>query len=415
MAKMRNAVVLGGAAIVSCAALVTQLLVAAGVEFPASTGIGQSWRYLEGRASVEMPTLSLDAFASGELQDGIEGYAADALPFHDQAMLLNVGLQQTGIAQAASLFGFDAFPTYYGSTRLYLPEQDAVTYQPFVHTEYHDQKLAEYAAGIAGAAARHPEKRFVVYMVQGYQEPSVNPAYSSVSGAFLPAQAVEEVRELLADCPNVSVLTDSYDSLNDYYQEFFRSDHHWNIKGALRAYNTIAAELGLEVVDVGSLSLHEVKDGYEFTGATSRWGRHMVSDEALDVDLDYACVTYEKDGETHDGNDHSSFYDYAPEGIAYSFYDAYYNSIPDGVISGPGEGKALLISNSYGGAIQRQLATQFSQLERASALWPSYEGQNFEGLLRDYDADTVIFVANPTDYMTAAATLPDFFSEDASD
>ncbi len=415
MANVRNAVILGGAAVVSCAALATQLLVAAGVDFPASTGVGQGWRYLEGRATAEAPQLSLDAFASGEFQDGMESYAADALPFHDQAMLLNAGLQQVGIAQAASFFGFEAYPTYFGSTRLYLPEQDAVTYLPFEHTEYHDQKLAEYAQGIADAAARHPEKRFVVYMVQGYSEPAVDPAYGLVSGAFLPQEAVEAFKEALADCPNVTVLTDSYDSLDAYYQEFYRSDHHWNILGAMRAYNTIAGELGLETVDVAKLSLHEVKEGYEFTGATSRWGRHMVADEALDADLDYSAVTYEKDGEVLDGNDHSAFYDYDPQGIAYSFYDAYYNSIPDGIISGPGQGKALLISNSYGGALQRQLATQFSQLEKASALWQNYTGRNLEGLLQDCDADTVVFVANPTDYMTAAATLPDFFSEEASD
>ena len=81
----------------------------------------------------------------------------------------------------------------------------------------------------------------------------------------------------------------------------------------------------------------------------------------------------------------------------------------------PGEGKALLISNSYGGAVQRQLATQFAELEKASALWQGYAGPNLEGLLQDCDADTVVFVANPTDYMTAAAVLPDFFSGDAAD
>ena len=410
MTKVRNIILICLAALVMCSAIVTRLLVGVGVSFPEVTGIGQTWRALEGREAAAAPELSLDAFASGDFQSATDSYASDSLPFHDQAMLLNAQLQEVGISQAAALFGFDVYPTYFGSSRLYVASQDVVTYQPFTHTEYHDQKLAEYAQGIAKEAAAHPEKRFVVYVVQGFSEPAQDPAYSLVSNPFLPQDGVDALKSALADCPNVSVLTDSYDSLDSYYEDFFHSDHHWNIKGALRAYNTIADELGLQQVDTSSLTLRQVCEGYNFMGATSRWGRHVVYDEALDADIDYSGVTYtDEDGTVHDGNDHATFTDLDEGQKTYSFYDEYYDNIPDGtLVHGMGTGSALLISNSYGGALTRQLATQFETLYKSVAMRAGHE-ETFSELLEQSDADTVIFVANASDYMTAAAELPNFF------
>ena len=410
MASVRNGLMLGAAAAVLCVSVCTRVAAYGGVEFPEATGIGQAWRYMEGRAVTDLPAFTLESFAAGELQDGIEGFAADSLPFHDQAMLLNAGLQELGISQAAELFGYNVYPTYFGSTRLYSSPEDVVTYMPFRHTEYHDQKLTEYASGLARVARAYPEKRFVVYVVGGYQEPSVNPAYDLVGNAFEPAEAVRIFEAAFAEYPNVSVLTNSYSTFSDYYKDFFRSDHHWNILGALRAYNTIAGELGLEQVDIRSLDLHEVQTDYAFTGATSRWGRHIVTEQAFDTDLDYSSVTYMANGRELDGNDHCAFSDYVTAGVKFAFYDAYFNSIPDGIISATGKGKALLISNSFGGALQRQLATQFETLYKSSALWPGYTGNGFADLLEESDADTVIFVANPTDYMNMAASVPDFFA-----
>lgn len=409
--KARNIILICLAALVVCSAIVTRLLVAVGVSFPEVTGIGQSWRALEGREAAAAPELSLDAFASGDFQSATDSYASDSLPFHDQAMLLNAQLQEVGISQAAALFGYDVYPTYFGSNRLYVASQDAVTYLPFTHTEYHDQKLAEYAQGIAKQAKAHPEKRFVVYVVQGFSEPAQDPAYDLVSNPFLPREGVEALRSALADCPNVSVLTDTYDSLDSYYEEFFRSDHHWNIKGALRAYNTIADALGLQTQDTSSLTLRQVCEGYTFIGATSRWGRHVVRDEAFDADIDYSGVTYTgEDGQTHDGNDHATFTGLDESEKAYSFYDEYYDNIPDGtLVHGTGTGSALLISNSYGGALTRQLATQFETLYKSVAVRAGHD-ETFSDLLEWSDADTVIFVANPTDFMTAAAELPNFFN-----
>ncbi len=409
--KARNIILICLAALVVCSAIVTRLLVAVGVSFPEVTGIGQSWRALEGREAAAAPELSLDAFASGDFQSATDSYASDSLPFHDQAMLLNAQLQEVGISQAAALFGYDVYPTYFGSNRLYVASQDAVTYLPFTHTEYHDQKLAEYAQGIAKQAKANPEKRFVVYVVQGFSEPAQDPAYDLVSNPFLPQEGVEALRSALADCPNVSVLTDTYDSLDGYYEEFFRSDHHWNIKGALRAYNTIADELGLQTQDTSSLTLRQVCAGYTFMGATSRWGRHVVRDEVFDADIDYSGVTYTgEDGQTHDGNDHATFTGLDESEKAYSFYDEYYDNIPDGtLVHGTGTGSALLISNSYGGALTRQLATQFETLYKSVAVRAGHD-ETFSDLLEWSDADTVVFVANPTDFMTAAAELPNFFN-----
>lgn len=81
---------------------------------------------LEGRVYERRPQVSVAALADGSFQDSFERYVADGVPWRDVVVLANAAVQRSGISLASGLFGYPAYPTFFGSDYVYVPECDAV-------------------------------------------------------------------------------------------------------------------------------------------------------------------------------------------------------------------------------------------------------------------------------------------------
>lgn len=354
-------------------------------------------QYLEGSQSdTDLAAhASIEGFASGELQAAAEAALNESIPARATAITANAALQRSAIAASNALSGWDCYPTYFGSWRIYEPRSNAVNYVPNERSEWTENAWRSFAAGVKEAALRHPDKRFLIYVVEGYGEPAYNPAYDLVSNAALPGDCTAIMEDELNGCANATVLTQTYDDAEAYYRDFFRTDHHWNIDGAFRAYEQIADALGLETVS--SDSTWEIPD-YSFTGATARWGIDLLSETVSDANEDFSMLTATlADGSTVNCADHAAFWDADPLNRHYSFYDLYYNNIGDCTITGgAGTRNALLISNSYRGAIQRPLACSYKSLAANSQLWPGATvTTTFDEQIAAAEADDVLIIANP--------------------
>lgn len=355
-------------------------------------------QYLSGGSKdADLPSkLSFDCFRSRSLQDALEENVSRHIPAKATAIIINAAAQRTAIEASNAVFGFSCYPTHFGSERIAYPEENAVTYLPMSLNGSIIQSWKEFAHYVTETAKRHPEKRFVIYVVEGYTEPAFNPAYDLMSRPMKPEYCYTAMQEETSSTENVLVLTRSYSNSNDYFDDFFRTDHHWNINGALVAHAQIAEALGLEQFNTGT---DRPISGYLYTGATARSGLDMLQERVFDCSEDFSSLTaLYPDGETKSGSDHTSFWDYPALGKPYMFYDAYYNNMGACTIEGGiGEKSGLLISNSYGGALQRPLAMSYKRLSVNGQLHPnSTLDQTLEEQIEASNADDIIFVANPS-------------------
>lgn len=342
--------------------------------------------------------LNFNDFTNGTLQGSIEDAIGNYIPGKAFAIETNAAAQRAAIVSSNTLFAWDCYPTYFGSTRLAFPQLSVVTYFPQKRNTSVESSWKAFAAGVVRVAERHPDKRFVLYVVGGYQEPSFDPAYNLVSFPLRPSDCVDTLKSAIGDTSNVKVLSLSYEDADEYYRDFFRTDHHWNINGAFRAYKIIANELGLQTVEAGGT--WEIPD-YWFTGATARWGVDLLRERVFDCNNDFAeLVAKRADGTELRGNDHSYFWDAPTLGKPYRFYDAYYGNLGEcTIIGGSGDRAALLVGNSYVGAIQRPLASSYQSLTVNSQLHPAASVvSTLEQQMLTAGADDVIFVANPSAY-----------------
>lgn len=341
--------------------------------------------------------LNIKGFTSKKLQENVDVKLGNSIPRKASAIIVNAELQRQAIAASNLLFSWRCYPTYFASKRLYIPNANAVTYMTEQQNEHLISAWQSFAHGVVAAADRHPDKRFVLYIVDGYQEPTYNPAYNLTSNPLASSDCVDTMNKILGSSPNVRILTTPPDG-ELYYNNFFRTDHHWNINGAFEAYGQIADELNLQKQQQDGT--WQIPD-YLFTGATARWGVDLLQETVFDCGNQFSqLIAIYPDGSQIRGDDHSAFWNSPPISKPYRFYDAYYDNLGAcTIIGGEGSLAALLVGNSYRGAIQRPLAMSYHSLTVNSQLHPSTPIEETpEDQVIAANANDIIFVANPSGY-----------------
>ena len=362
---------------------------------------------LEGRAYASVPALTAGTVAGGEFQNDAEAYLADHVPSRDSFMLANATWQR-GVIKAANVpFGWPCYPTYFESGRIYIPECDAVSYVPTEWKKSKRKGLKKFAAALGTYADKHPETRFVLYLVPAYEAPAVNPAYDLVTDPMTAKKALAAMRDGLGAGARVKLLSDEFDDVESFYKHYFRTDHHWNIYGAVRAYNAIADSLGMGPFDVGDV---DVLEGESYTGATSRWGLDVIKEPVFDSAHHFDSVTHvSDDGALSSADDHDAYWNLPKERRANEFYDQYYGNLEGGYLKGPGTGRCLLVCNSFGDAVQRIFAEQYSATRVERTLHPSHENEQIDLTVNDAIANHVVFVGSVNDYASFMKRNPHFF------
>jgi len=389
-----------------------RLLIAAGVEFPDWTGVGSEESALEGRSYTPWPDSTIGSVRSGDFQAQLEKYLADAVPLRDAVMLANAAMQRSFIEAANVPAGFDCYPTYFASSHLYCPRLDSLSQVP---VSIDDALLAagrDSLANLAQLARDYPDTRFVVCIVQGDQFAAVNPGYRYCPNATTGSDYAQALSASIDTVPgNIAVVTTPYSSEDDFYREFFRTDHHWNPRGAARAFNEMAEATDLQHVD--ATDLVELEDG-AYSGAFARWGRYLVEETAFDLKgVGEGLTVVGADG-SREPYSHSRWLDDDTPARRFRFHDTYYDFVPDGsVVENPsGAGSALLVCDSYGADLVPMFGDSYKTLTLSRDLHGSAqtdESSSLRSFLEHGRYDCVYLVADCANYSGLALRSPNYF------
>ena len=85
-----------------------------------------------------------------------------------------------------------------------------------------------------------------------------------------------------------SVIDLSYEDARAFYDDYYRTDHHWQVMGGIRAYGKIMRAMGKEPVEIADPEV--VFDG-AFYGSNARSGLFTkASDDVYDADFNHAGI-----------------------------------------------------------------------------------------------------------------------------
>lgn len=362
------------------AVLVLLVLVSPAVLFVAQEGFGlalPSWltsedaNYLSGNTEAASLSehLSLSGFAHEEFQQDVESVVNSHIPFKSYAMLGDAALQRDAIKLSNVLFGWDVIPTKFSSSYVEDSELGMVHVRAYEATEENTLAAGAFADALNALQENNPDLRIVYQDIDDAHSSVVNPSHKYVSRAY-PENWFEDAVASQLD-PRITVLVDKVSSEDELQNEWFSSEHHWNIDGAIKAYNQIADAMGFESVTVAEEDKLLVKE--EWQGATARGGLDLgFPSDFYDIPTDFSSLSVLENGiDKPRGNREAVLAGEAgalpleaPGLLAeYNMYHWYYGTVvPEVVFTNeepPNDKTLLFVEQSYGVAVERYLAANY--------------------------------------------------------
>lgn len=200
---------------------------------------------------------------------------------------------------------------------------------------------------------------------------------------------------------NAHLLFTHYSDIDERYQGNYRTDHHWNIRGATKAYKQIMSALGWEEIDLSQADLSVVA---ELVGSMSRLGRFPLKEEA------YAYTPPAGSDDDLIESLHNPNYPNESEfAQLYDFYTRYFGGLGE-VTQSTGEHNILFVTDSFGTGIQRLILPSAANFYRDLTLYTHvYNSTSLSEAKSSLGIDTVIFMAGAGDYVDFAKRNPAFF------
>jgi len=193
------------------------------------------------------------------------------------------------------------------------------------------------------------------------------------------AAVISQVKEL-AGGENVVDVTETLKSHTDEYI-YYRTDHHWTTLGAYYAYADYMQAIGRVPQDLGS---------FEFVEVENFLGTHYSKSKNFNVEAD--IMSYIKNDSQIDVlGDVNSIYDYdkLETRDKYAMFLRGNNSFSS--VKGTGEGKILVIKDSYANCFIPFLTGDFEQIDIIDL---RFFKQSTNQLVRDNGYEQVLFLYN---------------------
>lgn len=370
---------------------------------------GKTAEYLSGitdkEGLLEDPRAIIEEFKSGKFQTRLENKLLAHTPMRAQALMVNAALERMSIEVSNCLWNWPAYPTFYGSS--YVVVNEGRSLMPIRRSGY-DAGWIKFAKQLAGFASSHKNVNIAVVVPSETMDPVSNPALNLVSDSDTVDEFAAILEEILGNTGNVEVVIADYDSNKEYWANYFNTDHHWTVLGAVTAYNLLAERWGMNALEVEGIRYFDIG----FMGSQARGGLIPLNDEAFDVINDMSSLRIVKsDGEAISGSDHNDFYNTPELKKFFDFHTARYGNVEEIVNESNPDGlNTLLICDSFGSTFIRPFAMGAHKISLRDYLLRDKRGEKTaEQLLAETKNSSIVFLGTPWNYATFLERNPEFF------
>lgn len=382
-----------------------------GVSLP-DRASGTSANYLTGEAPASLPTFTFDNVRSGKAQEETERMIEDLIPFRADAIVANAEVDRVFIRLSNAAFRFPCHSSFYGSNYVIAPDQSRIYQKPVKKIRDLGDRFASFAKSISSYGASLPYVKIVIYVAPCVRDVSpYNPANRLTNNVYTSDDVVAMVDEANNEAPgNVTFVSPRYDSFQQWDDEFYNYDHHWNIRGATSAVKEICALLGIDYyLEGGYVQLEDVL----FCGSQARESLDINAEPVYDVPLDSFdnLLVTGPDGVCYAGSEHGLFENSGSAKKLFDFHELYFGDLHGKTIAGGyGKDNILLIGDSFSNTPARLLAQSAKTLYVVPDLYNGHVSEaSLDEYLEERNISTIVMVARLEDYAVFQQYNPDYF------
>lgn len=396
MQKIRNIVLLVCASGLLCCTMGFKVLNKLNIPVSSALQTNVERSYLEGRPYTRLPSPSVDSFLSGDFQDDLESYTADALPLRETLLLGKASLQRLSISQMADLLGYDAYHTFFGSGYLHETEGNRLLAVPAKQSKKVLNGLAASVDSINDFVTSNPG--YTYYFAMPYRSdvlgigPLAGLVSEPVDAEFLQSRIFSR---LSPDITQIDLMPSSYE---EFDEDYFKTDHHWNIKGAYKAYCTINEAMGnaSSTLPCGELLTFPTAQFYGSearSGLDTSVGPDIIQDYELAVPNHETWIYGELMPSDFAASTQAYIDGFQPDNPFVNLYADYWHGDYGQIVFVNQDDKTsknlLIIADSFSNPMERMFLSSYS---RVYVYDPRYATMSLADFLKKYDnIDDILF------------------------
>lgn len=341
--------------------------------------------YYENRYANKVAYLSAASYLDASFQDSMEDALADQVQLATTAKRIYNGAQAYLTRKGSELF-LDEQGRYVKFGDCYTFDDVLVYSTRTLETE--QEKLDAKAENFNAAFAAHPETEFYLYYIE--KDTDLNFETGEKSGLY-------DYLSSHLDLPSERMACFRVDSFDDFQQNFYRTDHHWNHLGSYLGYTQVMELLGCQDILEPT---EEVNLGYTFSGskAIEAGATNIFTEPFSAYRFDFAPETITVNGQpAADYGAQEAYFAHTPETITYGMF---YGGDEGEVIfdtGTTGRGNLLVLGESYDNAILKLLSESFDKTYSVDLRY--YEAKmgrsfNFSQYLQEHNISKVLLIGN---------------------
>ena len=360
-------------------------------------------------------TASLEGFAKGEFQQAVEAKVGNYIPAKAAALLGHAAFQRSFIDTSNRIFCYDCVPTYFGSSVVDIPMAGRLMEKTRKAATRLIRATTDAADTFGAFADRHSDQRVFIYLASD----SLTVEDSPVALQTTQAMTYGDYRAIFEERGASYIWIDGDISFAEFDEGWFRTDHHWNIKGAFHGYETIARSLGFgeSLLDASDVIAHESP---LFQGTFARRGLDTAySDQVLDYEM--ALPPFKvKVGEKEEALDilaRSNAYkrgEWDDNAFASRYGEYFHGDYGLMTIENPSassEDDLLIVADSYSNCMERFLAVHY---RTTYVLDPRHMEESIDAFLTDHPDVKDVLVLMTSGDLTAEVTRKAFVVDEVS-
>lgn len=340
-------------------------------------------------------------FESGLFPRQLETAASDQFPLRSTLIQISYGFDRLMIrlgyafkddpAIPADMKGTEIYETMDGThVLLYLPARSRAT-----DIEEIDNTIHSYEALIKA----HPEINFYVYFVKPIELSTIHPLFSFYPTA-VGNRYLDYLKDNLPEGLNLANL--EFATFDEYLQYFYRTDHHWTVRGTLNGYETIYRMLAKNYPEISPILPHDQLYTFPdvgFHGRLARFTSYQIQPpDAFEVVL-VELPPYRIIDENGDAWELSKMYQYlAGEYSKKPFTDHYIeyyggdDEYHEYVFENGSDRNLLIIGDSYVNSIETLLASHYHHTYCLDLRNYPEDSFSLSDFLIEHEVDDILFL-----------------------
>jgi hypothetical protein len=341
--------------------------------------------------------LLMDLFTAASFMEKAERATSDQFPLRMPIIQFSKAVERGIINTAYGLLPDRAIPADMSHNIYIDKDRNQLINMPTFFNENTrsliDQRIENYETLIE----QHPNLNFYVY----YHQTLRDTPYSPLTPYFADADQSQSIEYFEKNLPDGLILEKfMLTGMDDHMRYYFRTDHHWNVHGVLRAYEEIHNMLSQKYPDISPvLKIEEIVDfpEIEFLGNLARLTFYPIEGDEFAVEVvDFPPYTLIYGGQEITENPRSLYFKGNYSTIPYiNHFNEFYGRVTDlsaYTVENDSERNLLIIGSSYRYALDPLLASHYKNTYCIDLRY--FTTFSLSEFLLDHKVDDILLVGN---------------------